>query len=307
MKIILSLIILTWSWAGWAADGGSMPVNQQTPKKAPQIISKPEGYFLDFGDGRVAGMFQEIGKVERTFIGLRQIENTCDYEQVLTTCKYELDIAVQDLSVRWVYHPDQNKIGSIVTTSQNIGNSPKDTPIEQKRGILTWYDAKRENFYSNRLKKDRLVCAKMDWAKNLTLINGHYIINSWANESMLGNSITGMNENQSVGVVFDVQLKKVNEKTFEVAAVGREGGVFDTPNPFLASQVATLNFLDKDNRSCMVSFEASVDAAISVFRKEGFDVVDPQTRGPLRRGSSIKNSLLGFYITQLLNNSAEAK
>ena len=308
MKTILCAFILMWSVVGFAADGGSLPVQQkpQEPEK-PSLVKNGGDYFIDFKDGRVAGFFQQIGKPSRTYLKLRQIENTCDFGQVLAQCRFHMDITSRDLALRWVKHPEAAKIGEVVIALTDFSDGPKEEPIEQKADLFTWYTSRRENIYQTRMRRDRIVCDRLDWAKDLKQVDGKYIVHSWSSEAMTETTETGISENQTNSTVFDVRLNKLDETSFEVTGFGREGSAFSTGTPFLSNQVSTLNFLDKNNNSCMVSFESSVEELLKVFRSEKFAVTDPATRQSIKNTATIQSSALYFYLSFFNRNLIKVK
>lgn len=290
----------------WAADGGSVPV-AQTPKLAPKLVKINGDYFIDMQDGRVAGFFQMIGKVVRTSLGMRQIENTCDFGQALTECELELDIAAKGFSLRWVKHPDANKLNAVVQTYTITPNGPDNKQaLEDSGQFMLWYLTFRDPAYAKSFKPDRFKCKNFSWAQDIPVKNGRLTLESWSGEAMFETPDTKMNENQSVSTAFDVTLKSIDKSTLEIESVGSAKNFVNSFPPYFATQVANITFIDKKNRQCQVSFESSLDAILQMARDPVLQQLDPATQRPMKDASAIQQTSFIFYIQNLLTNS-EAK
>ncbi|MNK98791.1 hypothetical protein D3C87_1191640 [compost metagenome] len=284
---------------GFAADGGSMPVNPPA-KPTPLLVKVGDDYFIDFKDGRVAAITQTIGKAVRTFVGLRQIENTCDYNQVLSNCRLQVDLATRTLKVEWAKHPDPSKIGQVVTNyyQNSDGTRVGETKLIDENGFVTWYETLTDKTYAGKFQPDQLICDNFAWAKDIPVLNARMKIDAWATEAMFETNETKMNENQSVSAAYDVILKKTNATTFDFEKIGPSQG-FGTLPPYFATQVASLTFIDKNKKQCQVSFEASIENVIKELSKSEFKALDPSTRTGLRTGTPLTNSILIFYLRNI--------
>jgi hypothetical protein len=285
---------------GFAADGGSMPVNPP-PKPKPQLVKVGDDYFLDTKDGRVAALTQTIGKVVRTYVGLRQIENTCDYEQILANCRLQVDLATRTLKMEWAQHPDASKIGSLVTTfyKNTDGTRIGENKLIDENGFVTWYETLGDTTYSNKFKPDQLICDNFDWAKDIPVLNARMKIDAWATEAMFETNETKMNENQSVSVAYDVLLKKTDATTFDFEKIG-PSKMFGNLPPYFATQVATLTFVDKNKKQCQVSFEASIEDILKQLTSSEFKTLDPATRKGLRSSAPVQNTVIMFSLRTIL-------
>lgn len=300
MKNLIVLLMMLGAVQGFAADGGSVPI-APAEKPKPQLVKVGDNYFLDIKDGRVAAITQTIGKTVRTFVGLRQIENTCDYDQILSNCRLQVDLATRTFKVEWVKHPDAGKIGQVVTTyyPNSDGTRVGESKLIDESGFVTWYETLTDTTYSGKFKPDQLICDNFAWAKDIPVLNARMKIDAWATEAMFETNETRMNENQSVSAAYDVILKKTNATTFDFEKVGPSLGFGNLP-PYFATQVASLTFSDKNKKQCQVSFEASIEDVIKELSKPDFKVLDPSTRSGLRTGTPIKGSIIMFYLRSTL-------
>jgi hypothetical protein len=295
MKNLIVLLLMLGAVQGFAADGGSMPVQSQPPSPRPKLVKVGDDYFLDMQDGRVAGFFQMIGKVVRTGIGLRQIENTCDFAQELSECGLELDVALRGFSLRWVKHADATKLNSVVIL-HTVDNEkmPVAIPLEETQNAIYWYTTLKDKTYASAFNKaDRLICNNFAWAKNIPVTNARLKIHTWSSEVMFPSSETGTNENQTASTSFDVVLKTIDTKTLEFESFGQEKSFIAGIPPYLSGQVANLTFADKNKQICQVSFESSQEDNGKLQNDPDFLKLDPKTMRPLRKATAITNSM--FY------------
>jgi hypothetical protein len=302
MKNLLVLFMMLGAVHSFAADGGSMPVNPP-PKPKPQLVKVGDDYFLDLKDGRVAAITQTIGKVVRTYVGLRQIENTCDYEQILANCRLQIDLATRTFKIEWAQHPDASKIGTVVTSYYKNADGTRvgENKLMDENSFVTWYETLTDTTYAEKFKPDQLICDNFDWAKDIPVLNARMKIDAWATESMFETNETKMNENQSVAVAYDVILKKTNATTFDFEKIG-PSKMFGNLPPYFATQVASLTFVDKNKKQCQVSFEASIEDILKNLRAEEFKNLDPSTRKGLRSGAPLQNTGITFSLRNILGN-----
>lgn len=286
-----------WSSWTWAADGGQLTI-KRTPL-SPKLSKVGNEYVVDFQDGREARMYQQIGKVARTHLPLRQTENTCDYNQVLSSCRFEFDIASVELSLRWTKHPNAAKIGEIVVLKNGQG---EDLSISDEFNFYFWYHTQTFGEYKSLFKPDRIVCDQTNWAQSIPVKNAHLTIDSWASESMAVTNETNVNENQTLSVVFDVVLKKIDNQTFEFESFGQAKQSLGNLPPHFSFQVATLHIMDKNKQPCMVSFESSIAEVQRLIGDAEFKKTDPTTRLPLNNGTQYKYSNFKFSFETLLNS-----
>jgi hypothetical protein len=308
MKNLLVILMMLGAVQGFAADGGSMPVESQ-PKPRPKLVKVGDDYFLDMQDGRVAGFFQMIGKVVHTSIGLRQIENTCDFGQELSECGLEIDVALRGFSLRWVKHADATKLNSVVILhTVDNDNMPVATPLEETQNAIYWYSTLKDKTYASAFTKaDRLVCNNFAWAKNIPVTNARLKIETWSAEFMFPSSETGVNENQTTSTAFDVVLKTIDTKTLEFESFGHDKSFVAGTPPYFSSQVANLTFADKNKQICQVSFESSQEDSGKLQNDPDFLKLDPKTMRPLRKATAITNSSFHSSILIAMRQYSKAE
>ncbi|MEN0059960.1 MAG: hypothetical protein AAGB31_14060 [Bdellovibrio sp.] len=278
----LFLILLIAS-TGRAEDGGSLSIEEKAP---PKITSTQQGYIIDYGDGRIASLFDAIGPVTTTTLPLRQIENTCDAKQVLANCKWEISFAPTRRTLEWVQHPDKSRVGQVVLFYQN-SDSTQRVPFSDESFIF-WTIAHHENIFQQQFnsKPDRIICDNLDWVPGKS---NKLIIDSIDSEAMQQNEETGANENQGAGVAKNITLQVQNGTTLIFEKV--ESTTFPPP----LGQIITFSYRDSANQICQATFEASTAKATNDLRaaqsnKNFFN------KKPIYPSQSLPGSLFFFYL-----------
>jgi hypothetical protein len=304
MKYFLLGLLLIATPYSYAADGGSVSVETPAASHKAVLIKSGKETYLDFQDGRVAGFFQEIGKVIRLKLPLRQIENTCDFQQILSNCYLELDLAPRHVSVEWVRHSEPSKIGQIITRKKTQNDVVSQDEVVDNTNAFAWFTVQKEPKYAALFKTDRLVCDSFAWAKNIPLISSRMNIESWTTELMLENRETKANENQSDGGVFNMVLKKIDDHTFELEKFGRTKSIVPALPPHISPQVTSLNFIDKNKQQCQVSFETSFEELTKTISSPEFNKTDRATRSAVQDPRALMSSDLYYAVIFAISNES---
>lgn len=298
-KFSLILLLCFFGISVQAADGNGLSVAPQ--KKPAQLVKVGADTFVDFQDGRVAGFFQAIGKPTRTSVGLNQTENTCDYQQIMSTCRMEIDFAALQTSVRWVKHPNPEKIGQIVNwLNRSQNNEAKKEPISQEFSFYFWYNTALDSTYQSKFAADRLICDNLDWARDISMTNARIKIESWSTEAMRSTAETKVNENQSISNVYNVVLNKLDANTLQFESFGPAKSQGIIP-PHIAEQVTSIAFRKQNGESCQVSFTSSLEKIVKVIGDPNFKQIDTTTLSALRDTSQIKIGNFTYLIRSVLD------
>jgi hypothetical protein len=295
---------LLFSIPALAADGGAVavppsPMPGAAKKPVPKVFQQDSQIFVDFQDGRIARFQQAIGHVKRAGVGMIQTENTCDQNQVLASCNLNLDIASMGIYLRWVKNPDASKLGKTVVVKK--GNNKEDKPLSNEDRTLFWFDTWTMTEWKSFFKPDQIVCDNLKWIKDMPATNDSVTVQSWIGEFMFQNLETGMNENQGISNAFNVVLKKVNDKTLEIAQTGPYQRLSVFP-PYLALQTATLVFEDKFQKQCQLSFQVDIQKIGGDFQTPEFKKIDLTTERPLTTPSPLDGSELKSDLINVIQN-----
>lgn len=301
IKHMLFAAAMAVSAQAWAGDGGALGVSSNSDASAPTppaIEFRQEGdhYVLDLKDGREATLFQAAGAPQALNIGLQQTENTCDYQQVPSSCTLQMQFAAYSLYFKWSKHPDPKKIGKIVIAHSGDNFSPEvNGKLEDDQQTLMWYTALKQPEWKGYFKSDRLVCNNLDWTKLIPKNNSRLVIQSWTSEINTQNKENNtVNENETFEGVFNAELVQIDGKTLQFDKFGADSSVAPTFAPYIGLQTSTANFLSTDGRVCQVSFQVddqNLTAAASNIGKVNYATEKPLTVNTIYNTSQVNSDV----------------
>lgn len=300
-KHLLFFVVLITGFRVWAADGGAVTVtsNSAQPTAPPPVLKRAgDRYVLDLQDGRVATLFQATGPVGHLGVPLKQIENTCDYSQVPSSCKLQLEYADYAVYFKWSKHPDPQKIGHIVKYKSLNVDPPQTGDLEDNRQILLWYTSLRQPEWKGLLKPDRLVCDNLNWTKLIPKNGQRLTVQSWTSEANNQNKETNANENQTFLGVFNTEMIQIDDKTLQFDKFGADSSPTATIPPYFGLQTSNANFQAADGRVCQVSFQVDTQGLGALNDQK--PKIDPATERPLIVNTIFSNSQIFYQILQIV-------
>ncbi|MGZ3768805.1 MAG: hypothetical protein ACXVCP_04870 [Bdellovibrio sp.] len=263
--IIISCLILFGASFGFAGDGQSVPI----PSQEVRFFKDATGYHIATSDGLLEMTIYEYFRPAKYIkINLKQIENTCNPHQDLSTCEFNVGIAPFHYLMIWTKHVDPNKIGTLV----------EDGKLSQN---FFYYNTLEVPALKELFTPDHLACNSYAWMAGMKKNSmGSFVVDSWSSELMFQNLESGVNENQTFSNGFEVLLKPL-QRDFEVESVRSDysplGALIP---PYLSSQVSNINFLNNNNEACQVSFESSVSNDRSASDGSYFTEIDMKNIRP---------------------------
>lgn len=306
MKYWILIPVLFFGFrAAFAADGGAVPVtpnNPQQQKPAPKLIHEKDRYSIDFGDGRVATLFQAVGAVKQVQVLYKQTENTCDFNQTLSLCKLNVDASPYAVYMKWTKHPDPKKLHQILKYTQTSDSNATPEDLNDKSSMF-WYVSLHQPEWAGLFKPDQMVCDNLNWAAQIPHQGNRLKIQSWTSEFMLQNQETAVNENQTVGGVFDVEMLQKDNKTLQFDKFGADSNAISNLPPYLGLQTSTVNFQNTDHKVCQVSFQVDLQSAQADLGSPDAQKIIPASEKPLMVGRALKNTNLFFRLQQMLDSS----
>jgi len=188
----------------------SCAVFAQTPTPSPtpafSVQELKPGFRLSFPDGREAELHSSTTPTIKSSIPMLMTESLCSNVTVLAKCALGLPIRIAYDDFVWTKNPDAQKLGKplmrllpngkIVDLFQNTPSMTLTLDSAQIYGVQTITDP------------TTLSCDNYDWLIAGTSDANHPIIETWQGDINSVNLETGLNENQTVGGAFHMQLEK---------------------------------------------------------------------------------------------------
>ena len=293
------IVLLFLSTKGFAADGKPTV----SPPKGPLItVDANANKVLTFTtwDGNQMGLYTEHGPAIPSFLGLQEVENTCEASLslpapnavVMSQCQIHFWFYQYTYSIRWIQHKDPTKIGNIV----QFGSRPDSdhpftyspllaSPPDQSLITVSSYLLNQDPGTLQKPPLDTLTCDNWDWlaqAPHATDGSQDLVLQSVVSEEMRLTTETSYNENQGSASSFDVHLHSVDASSYAISVHGPSyPSLMDRFGfaPYLASQTLVINFKsEKTGGICQVTFSASTAQFQNDRVQPGPMKPDPSTR-----------------------------
>lgn len=265
MKIIgLIFFIGIYSFADY--------VGVATPTSGPiaKLVQNNGSVELVFNDGRMARLvvFYEASQ-KNVQLPIQVVENSCYPEKTGRGCYWTFNNTNGKLAFVWTSHPEPNKINQVVTVRNKNQTTTPMPPAEklesENKSSLSDLDFFKSIDDVKNQPPMKLTCDDDGFLENLpwNSTTQSYLVPSWNVEFMSINSITNRTENQSLIQLNGAELKKVEQKTYQIV-IPPNTTSFRNIVPLFDPQ--TIYYLDKQGQ-CSLQIKTDVSKVTEVVRE----------------------------------------
>ena len=234
---------------------------EPTPSPTPtQIRNEGEQVRWTFTDGREAGLFAQKLPPATFAVDFTFSDTTCPRTvERAPKCQLKLPLVITRFAVRWNLNSDREKIGR--TVKIRFGDTQTFELQNDHLGTVYHYKLDPREFAMDPLQ---IECDDYTWLGGGEMPPERVTFVTWANELMLPNPETEVNENTSIGSVSDVRFVREG-KSLELVTTGEWTAIF----PGLLSTVMyigdSLHLVERsgEGQTCQSSVKPNTAAVVS--------------------------------------------
>jgi hypothetical protein len=228
-----------------------------------QLSTKGAKVEESFGTQNKAQLQYHIGKTKKLVTRIDMIDSTCK-EFKKQTCLLVTHVQSYKKRMSWVNHTDMSRLNQIVEFSRkDQDGNPEGEFRELEEDSFHGANMAVISPRLNQNIKDYLICE--NWSDITNELNLKIL--SWNAEMMLANSETGMNENRTIGGLYNMKLTKFNKYIYQLSMPEFVDSRFRRQSLIhLLGESGSIHLEKKGNQQCMIGYKLDYNSLVSGIR-----------------------------------------